>query len=204
VVQKILSQQVSLTVAEAIALFPEVWKFFKEGTTTCRIPMSDSPTQTNMVSTFYSAPDNDEELIEGTYSLPLHTLQVSLNDVITTTAIIDSGCQIIIMRLDIWEKLSLPPLPDHIMVLESANGKSNATKGMLPRVMFRVGDIQLPCPVQVIEEAPFEVLLGQPFTTLAEANIQEFSNGEMHVTLKDPSTRLVQQFPTKGRVTGRR
>jgi hypothetical protein len=67
-------------------------------------------------------------------------------------------------------------------------------------VTFHVWEVQLPCPVQVIEEAPFEVLLGQPFTTLAEANIQEFCNGKMHVTLKDPNTGLIQQFPTKGRV----
>jgi hypothetical protein len=145
------------------------------------------------------APDNEEELVEGAHSLPLHTLQVSLNEEITATAIIDSGCQIIIMRLDIWEKLSLPLLPDHIMVLELANGKSNMTKAMLPRVTFHIGEIRLPCPVQVVEEAPFKVLLGRPFTTLAEANIQEFRNGKMHVTLKDPNTRLVQQLPTKGR-----
>jgi hypothetical protein len=199
VVQKILSQQVSLTVAEAIALCPEVRKFFKEGTTTRRIPTVDAPTQANMVSTFYLAPDEEEELVEGAHSLPLRTLQVSLNEEITAMAIIDSGCQIIIMRLDIWEKLGLPLLPDHIMVLELANGKSNAMKGMLPRVTFRVGEIRLPCPVQVIEEAPFEVLLGRPFTALAEANIQEFRNGEIHVKLKDPNTGLVQQFPTKGR-----
>jgi hypothetical protein len=77
------------------------------------------------------------------------------------------------------------------VLVVSANGKLNATKGMLPRVTFRIGEIQLPCPVQVIEEAPFEVLLGRPFTALAEANIQEFRNGEMHVTLKDPNTGLV-------------
>jgi hypothetical protein len=147
VVQKILSQQVSLTVAEAIALSPEVRKFFKEGTTTRRIPTTDAPAQANMVSSFYLALDDEEELFEGAHSLPLRTLQVSLNEEITATAIIDSGCQIIIMRIDIWEKLGLPLLPDHIMVLESANGKSNATKGMLPRVMFCIGEIRLPCPV---------------------------------------------------------
>jgi hypothetical protein len=97
VVQKILSQQVSLTVAEAIVLCPEVRKFFKEGTTTRRIPTTDAPAQANMVSTFYLAPDDEEELVKGAHSLPLHTLQVSLNEEITATAIINSGCQIIIM-----------------------------------------------------------------------------------------------------------
>jgi hypothetical protein len=97
VIQKILSQQVSLTVAEAIALCPKVRKVFKEGTTTHCIPTTDAPAQANMISTFYSAPEDEEELVEGTHSLPLCTLQVSLNEEITATAIIDSGCQIIIM-----------------------------------------------------------------------------------------------------------
>jgi hypothetical protein len=46
------------------------------------------------------------------------------------------------------------------MFMEVANGKSNTMKGMLPRVTFCVGDIRLPYPVQVVEEATFEVLLG--------------------------------------------
>jgi hypothetical protein len=117
----------------------------------------DAPAQANMVSTFYLAPDDKEELVKGAHSLPLCTLQVSLNNKITATAIINSGCQIIIMQLNIWEKLSLPLLLNPTMVLESANGKSNVTKGMLPRVTFCVGEVRLPCPVQVIEEAPFEV-----------------------------------------------
>jgi len=91
VVQKILSQQVSLLVAEAIALCPEVRKFFKEGTTTCCIPTSDSSAQMGMVLAFYSALEEEEDLVKGVHSLPLRTLQVSLNKEITVTAIIDSG-----------------------------------------------------------------------------------------------------------------
>jgi hypothetical protein len=68
-------------------------------------------------------------------------MDVSLNDKTTATAIIDSGCQIIIMRWDIWELLGMPLLPDHIMHMEAANRVANLTKGMLPRATFCISNV---------------------------------------------------------------
>ena len=54
------------------------------------------------------------------------------------------------------------------MFMESANGQANVMMGTLLRIHFMVGDINLHCIVQVIQEAPFKCLIGWPFTALAQ------------------------------------
>lgn len=196
VIKRTLSEKVILTVEELLALCPDVRKFYKEATTTKRIPVKSN----NVVSAFYSAPDpSADNYIEGEHSLPLRTIDVSLNGIIKAEGILDGGCQVIIIRHDIWKKLGMPLRPDRIMFMESANGGSNPTVGMLPRVTFGVGEVQLPCPVQVVEDGPFECLLGRPFTALAEAITKEYRNGDSELTLKDPNTGYVVTIPTQAR-----
>ena len=71
--------------------------------------------------------------------------------------------------------------------------------GMLPRIHFMVGDINLHCTVQVVQEAPFECLIGQPFTALAQTIFQEFQDGTAHLTLTNPNTRASVMVPTQAR-----
>lgn len=197
IIKRSLSEKVELSIEELLALCPDVRKFYKEATTTKRI--ATAPTvEANMVSAFFNAPE-DDEMVEGAHSLALRTLEVSLNGVTNATCILDSGCQVIIIRQDIWKKLGMALRPDHIMYMESANGGSNATIGMLPRVVFQIGEVRLPCPVQVVDDGPFECLLGRPFTALAEATTKEYQDGDMDITLKDPNTGYVVTIPTQNR-----
>ena len=88
---------------------------------------------------------------------------------------------------------------NQVMFMESANGKANVTMGMLLRICFTVGDINLHCTVQVIQEAPFECFIGQPSTALAQTISQEFEDGTAHLTLTDPNTGASVMVPTQTR-----
>jgi hypothetical protein len=207
VFNRTLSEKVVLSIEELIALCPDVRKYYKEATTTKRVPVAGrgkgtEVAEANLVSTYLSMKEGD--LVEAEHSLPLRTIEVSLNGVTSCTGILDNGCQIVIIRRDVWRRLQVPLRPDRIMFMESANGGSNATSGMVPRVIFEIGNVRLPCPVQVVEDAPFECLLGRTFTALAEAVTKEFRDGEMNITLTDPNTGLVITVPTQARTDKRR
>src|SRR5882724_11040908 len=75
-----------------------------------------------------------------------------------------------------------------VMFMESANGLSNVTMGMIPSICFSIGEVSLHCQVQVIKEAPFECLLSLPFMCLASTKCQEFPDGSTHLLLTDPNT----------------
>ena len=81
--------------------------------------------------------------------------------------------------------------------MESANGQSNTMMGMLPQIWFTDGEINLYCMVQVVQEAPFECLIGRPFTALAQTVSREFQDGMAHLTLTDPNTGASITVPTQ-------
>ena len=86
-----------------------------------------------------------------------------------------------------------------VMFMESANGQANATMGTLPQIWLTVGEINLYCMVQVIQEAPFECLISQPFIALAQAVSREFQDGTAHLMLTDPNMGASITVPTQAR-----
>jgi hypothetical protein len=203
VIKRVLSEKVFLTVEELFALAPEVRKYFKDATTNKKVTPAaanilEEDTET-VVEAFSVEQPDPTQFREGEHSLPLRTLDVVLNGATTVGGILDGGCQVVILRGDIWEALGAPMRHDKVMMMESANGQSNATMGLLPRICFTVGEVNLYCPVQVVANAPFECLLGRPFTCLGQAVSREFLNGSMHITLTDPNTGATATLPTTPR-----
>ncbi|KAF9441235.1 hypothetical protein P691DRAFT_684634, partial [Macrolepiota fuliginosa MF-IS2] len=54
--------------------------------------------------------------------------------------------------------------------------------------------------VQVVENASYDMLLGQPFLTLTEACTHHYTTGDLHITLHDPNTHDTFTIPTKPHV----
>ena len=125
VINRALQEKVYITVEELLALAPEVRKYFKETTTTRKVPTGGS-VDTHMVLAF-SVAQAEEPFMEVEQSLPLRTLTCKLNDALDVTGILDGGCQVVIIRQDIWECLGVPMRQDYVMHMESANGQSNLT-----------------------------------------------------------------------------
>src|SRR5882724_5285710 len=126
----ILSEKVCLSLEELLALAPEVRRHFKEETTTKRLPALPAEAQSkaaNHVATF--SMDKHHEHFSAKPALPLQMIEVTLDHMVTVTGIIDSGCQVVIICKDIWERLGMPMKHKQVMFMESANGQSNATMG---------------------------------------------------------------------------
>ena len=99
--------------------------------------------------------------------------------------------------------LGLPICSDKIMMMEAANKTRSATMGVLENLPVTIGAVTLRLQVQVMQDAPYDMLLGRPFYSLAECVTRDFSSGEQYLTMKDPNTGQEIMLPTRGRTRRR-
>jgi hypothetical protein len=85
------------------------------------------------------------------------------------------------------------------MIMESANNTRNHTLGLVQNVRLTLGSILLSLQIQVIKDAPFEVLLGQPFFALSSCITEDSTDGESYITIRNPNTGECAKFITYAR-----
>lgn len=215
-IQKVLQQAmegtVTLTNKELFSIAPEVWKQAKDQLTAHCIPTSSA-------NTFASAEDEHEDndnyppTVLNHEQIPspathvvansiedLRTIPLELDGKMTVNAILDEGSQIITLRQDIWQKIGAPLFSAEAMIMESANASRESTLRLLCDLPVQIGQGVFYLQVQVVRNAPYEMLLGRPFLTLTEASTQHCANGDSQITLIDPNTRLTFTIPTRPRV----
>jgi hypothetical protein len=139
-----------------------------------------------------------DKLIVAKHTEELRVIDVEIHG-IKVIATVDDGSQIISIRQDIWEQIGLPIRSDKIMVMESANKTRNETTGLLQDLKISIGGYDFYLQVQVVKDAPYEMLLGCPFFTLAQATHKHFDNGESRLILFDLNTQDMITFPTRAR-----
>ena len=132
-------------------------------------------------------------------SLPLRVIFPTFAAGVEPECILDGGAQIVAMRRDVWELTGAPLTANKAMTMESANAGTVKTLGLVENHPVRLGPITVYLQIQVIENAPFEVLLGRPFFDVLSCSevSQAGGNHEIHVT--DPKTGTPYVFPTEPR-----
>ncbi|KAI3615593.1 hypothetical protein WG66_011880 [Moniliophthora roreri] len=114
---------------------------------------------------------------------------------ILVEVVLDTGSQIISIDMQIAKSLDLNWDPDMVIHMQSLNGGLNSTRGLARNVPFKFGDIVLYLQVHIVDGAPYQVLLGQPFDTLA--NTKVLNNGEdAELELTCPNTKQRVTLPT--------
>jgi hypothetical protein len=103
------------------------------------------------------------------------------------------------MKSVIWEKLSNNLQVERVLKMEAANSTITETHGHLRNIQFTFNDIDIYLQVQVMPDAPYDILLGRPFYALTECITKDFANGDQHLTVTDPNTRQYVTIPTKER-----
>jgi len=116
VISWVLSEKVCLSVKELLALTPEARRQFKETTTMKRLlalPVEAQTMAAHMVLTY--SMDIHQEHHSAKPTLPLQTIEVTLDDTVAVMGIIDSGFQVVIICRDIWERLGTPMKHEQVM-----------------------------------------------------------------------------------------
>lgn len=188
VVNRLLNQNIMISARELFSTTPDVRKHIKELIATKRILTPTEPVMPIEVFLNHVTWEKYENKVVAEHSIPLRVVHPSFPGGHTAECILDSGAQIIAMRKDVWQRMELALNPDLIMVMESANASKEQTYGLVKNCRVSFGPVELVLQIQVVLNAPFEVLLGRPFLCLAEANTKDFRDGSQEITLQDPNS----------------
>ncbi|THU77156.1 hypothetical protein K435DRAFT_824405 [Dendrothele bispora CBS 962.96] len=113
--------------------------------------------------------------------------------------IMDNGSQIVSMDTRVASGLHLSWDPDVVIHMQSANGNLNETKGLARNVPFKFGDLVVYLQVHVIDNCPYELLVGRPFDVLCETTVQNTQTGDQFITIHDPNSDRRCTIPTYAR-----
>jgi hypothetical protein len=101
-------------------------------------------------------------------------------------------------KKDLWEMIGMLIRSNHVMIIESANKSKDETM-KLQDLEIEISGYDFYLQVQVVKDAPYEMLLGRPFHTLTQATHCHFSNGDSHLMLVNPDTHVVIIILTRAR-----
>ncbi|GBE80069.1 hypothetical protein SCP_0212720 [Sparassis crispa] len=195
--------RISLTHRELMALCPEIHKLEKEEITAKQVAMMGSFEAADgeevAEALLVDVSDGGGPLVVADDSLPLRAIDALVEGKESAECILDQGSQIIAMQRDIWERIGSALQSEKTLNMESANMGINQMLGCLANIRFGFGEMELYLQAHVLNDAPFEALLGQPFFTLTACKTLDFTNGEQHITLHDPNTRQVVTLLTHER-----
>ncbi|GBE81973.1 hypothetical protein SCP_0403490 [Sparassis crispa] len=195
--------RISLMHRELMALCPEIRKLEQEEITAKRVATTGSFEAVDgeevAEALLVDVSDGGGLLVVADDSLPLRAIDALVKGKESVECILDQGSQIIAMRRDIWECIGSTLQSEKTLNMESANMGINQMLGRLANIRFGFGEIDLYLQAHVLNDAPFEVLLGRLFFTLMACKTPDFTNGEQHITLRDPNTRQVVMLPTHER-----
>ena len=220
VFDRVMNGTVEVSQKELLALAPELRRQVKDLTTTKRVPLvgvganlHELAGEEHEVANFSNvSQDHDLEqqsryevredgtVVVGEDSLPLRCMDVKVADWGPVECILDSGSQIVAMRKEIWEKIGEPIRSDKIMIMEAANKTKSETMGVLENLKISVGPVELRLQVQVMKDAPYDMLLGRPFYALAQCVTKDYTSGDQYITITDPNTKHEIMIPTRDRI----
>ena len=127
----------------------------------------------------------------------LYSLHPMVNNKGRVETILDSGSQIVCMALEEALHLGLTWDPDVRLHMESANQQVNESVGLACNVPFTFAKgFTIYLQVHIFEKPAYTVLLGRPFDTLTESNIQNLQDGTAIITIRDPNTGCQTVLPT--------
>ena len=150
-------------------------------------------------STYLDLSKYEPQSPSAVVSLPLRVIYPSFGPDVEPECILDGGAQIVVMRKDVWQKLRAPIIVDRSMVMESTSAGTTKTLGVLEEHPVQLGPITVYLQIQVVESAPFKVLLGRPFFDIISCAEDSRSGGHHQIHITDPKTGRPYTFPTHPR-----
>ncbi|KAG2054233.1 hypothetical protein BDR06DRAFT_846527, partial [Suillus hirtellus] len=96
----------------------------------------------------------------------LRELHVTLNRVHSELGLLGEGSEIIVIREDIWRKTNAPWNQGIHMRMQTANGGAQEMGGYVEMLEINVEGIKMWAHAYVVLDAPYQLLLGQPWQRL--------------------------------------
>ena len=140
--------------------------------------------------------NNMVSLSSAPRSLPLRVISPTFTPGVQPECVLDGGTQIVLMRRDIWQQLDTPILEKRIP-MESANSETTTTLRIIENHPVQLGPVTFHLQIHVVEDAPFEVLLGRPFFDVLSCAEISTAGGKHEIRIKNPKDGTPYLFSTK-------
>ena len=120
-------------------------------------------------------------------SLPLREVDVLVSNKRIVSGVLDNGSQIIAIRADLYHAIGSPPIDKELLLeMEGSNSSTSWTLGCAMNLAMRIGDIDFQVHAHVVKTAPFQLLLGRPFSSLMLSGLQDHEDGRVTLSIQDP------------------
>jgi hypothetical protein len=136
------------------------------------------------------------ELLVALDSAPIRSIYSVVNRVGQEECLLDNGSQIVSMAKRVAIKQGLTWDPNLVVNMESASNHVEKTLGMARNVAFLMGGLTIYLQVHILENPPYDVLLGRPFEVFTNSALKNAENGEVLLTITDPNTKRQVVMPT--------
>ena len=203
--------KVTISTRELLAVSPDVCRHVKDIVTMKKVSAnllevtdSDIPSSLSGISlpdshspaVYVDLVKYDKGLAAAT-ALLLRVIYPNFGRGVKPECILDGGAQVVVMRSDIWERLRVPISQSMATSMGSANASRTMTRGLVENHPVQLGSITVCLQIQVVDGAPFEVLLGRPFFDVTSCSEISRPGGHHEIHVKDPSTGKPYVFPTQ-------
>lgn len=209
-VDRALDAKITISTRELLAASSDVRRHVKEAVTSRKISanlVEGDEIDAYLAGCFDADPkevfvdmEKYESSASAVASLPLRVIYPTFAPGFNPECILDGGAQVVIMRKDIWERLRTPISQTHAMPMESANATTTMTLGLVENFPVQLGPVTIYLQIQVVDEAPFEVLLGRPFFDITSCSEVSTAGGKHVIHIKDPKTGAPYVFSTEPRI----
>jgi len=214
ITDRALDNKVTISTRELLAVSPDVRRQFKELVSGKKVLANivevdetdayltncseDQPEYIESPAVYFDLIKYDDTSSAAS-SLPLRVIFPTFAPGVEPECILDGGAQVVVMRKDIWEQLRAPIVASKAIPMESANATTTKTLGLIENYPVQLGPITVYLQIQVVETAPFEVLLGRPFFDITSCSEISTPGGHHEIHVKHPSTGVPYVFATQPR-----
>ena len=203
IIDHLLTLPVTLAAKDLIAISPAIQKDLRLLVSAKRVDAASS----NEVSALEAdSPEEDSAEVLMATTKPIETLRVidgTFNGLVKCECIINNRSQIIVIRKDKWERTGSGYSASRRIMMETTNGSSNWTLGITENLTLTISGLPVQVQAYIVEDAPYEVLLGRPFFTLLSAITQDHPNGNQDITITCPESRSSATLVTHPRCYNR-
>ena len=194
IVDRALDATITVSTRELLATSPEARRQFKDivGNKKVSANVAEMEAVDTFLTSFTSSYSLDDDLrkyrenASAAHSLPLRVIYPTFAPGFMPECILDGGAQVVIVRRDVWERLHVPLSTDKRMKMESANAGTTLTIGVVENHPVMLGPVTVYLQLQVVEDAPFEVLLGRPFFDVTSCSEISEQGGKHVLVVKNP------------------
>jgi hypothetical protein len=137
-----------------------------------------------------------EDLLVAHESAPLRSIYCTINGIGQEECLLDCGSQIVSMSKAVAVKMGLNWDPTIRINMESASNHIEKTLGLARNVGFLIGGLTIFRQVHILENPPYNILLGRPFEVFTCSIIENLEDESVMLTLTDPNSKRKITMPT--------